>query len=425
MCSTLCECDGIPDAVPPVGILEDAKGNTCKTCDDTAHVVLRKKDAYCVSCFLAASTHKFRSTLGKSKLIKPKQKILVAFSGGPSSAAMLTLLLDGFAEDAHKRFLFEPHLAHIDDSVASGKSEADPSLREEAVSLMSSSNLPFYTVPLELVVCSDVVTLDPATHGSTVPIAEVDGCRRTLASSFSSFKSATDRESFHRITLRRLLLKLARDNGFDKVFTAETGTQLAATLLSTIALGRGSQLRDQVSFVDDRDGHIQLLRPMREFSAEEVDLFNQHRNVTFRQSPPKQAASIVRLTERFVNGLQRDFPATVSTIWRTGDKIAPPVRTAGSCSLCGSPLDTVDVPVASAVEALRLTRETSRQREGEGRTSLTTSEDEGCRELCYACQSMMAAGDRATMKPLLDSTNPVKPQLSEENGTATKGLPVL
>ncbi|CAN7945352.1 unnamed protein product [Ixodes hexagonus] len=419
MCSTSCECDGMPDVASPVSVPEDVKSDACKTCDGAAHLVLRKKDAYCVTCFLAASTHKFRSTLGKSKLIKPKQKILVAFSGGPSSAAMLTLLLDGFAEDAHKRFLFEPSLVYVDDSVASGDAQDDAvSATKEPASLMGSSNLPFYTVPLELVVHPAVVSFDPATHGTNVPSTEVNACRRTLTSSFSSFKSTTDRESFYKVTLRRLLLKLAQDNNFDKVFTAETGTQLAATLLSTIALGRGSQLRDQVSFVDDRDGRVKFLRPMREFTSEEVDLFNQHRNVAFRLHPkPVTTASIARLTERFVNGLQQDFPATVSTIWRTGDKIAPPVRTVGSCSLCGSPLDTVDVPVASAVEALRLTREMSRVRIGKEGTSPSAAEAEESRELCYACQSMVAAGDRSVLKPLLDSVNSTQLGFCNKNAT--------
>ncbi|KAH8039834.1 hypothetical protein HPB51_009090 [Rhipicephalus microplus] len=126
--------------------------------------------------------------------------------------------------------------------------------------------------------------------------------------------------------MRRLLLRLARDNGFAKVFTAETGTLLAATLLSTIALGRGAQLREEVGFLDDRDPEVLLLRPLREFSSKEVELFNEHCNVRFRpHTTPSTGceprASVARLTAKFVNGLQENFPATVSTVWRTGDKI--------------------------------------------------------------------------------------------------------
>ena len=45
-------------------------------------------------CFLNYSTHKFRSTFGKSRLIRDGQKVLVAFSGGQASVAMLHLITE-------------------------------------------------------------------------------------------------------------------------------------------------------------------------------------------------------------------------------------------------------------------------------------------------------------------------------------------
>jgi len=37
-------------------------------------------------------THKFRSAFGKSKIIRDGEKVLVAFSGGQASTAMLYLV---------------------------------------------------------------------------------------------------------------------------------------------------------------------------------------------------------------------------------------------------------------------------------------------------------------------------------------------
>ena len=34
-------------------------------------------------------------------------------------------------------------------------------------------------------------------------------------------------------------------------------------------------------------------------------------------------STIYRLTEKFINGLQNDFPTTVATIFRTSDKLVP------------------------------------------------------------------------------------------------------
>lgn len=49
--------------------------------------------------------------------------------------------------------------------------------------------------------------------------------------------------------------------------------------------------------------------------------------------------SIRKLTETFVNGLQEDFPATIPTIFRTGDKICSTIPNTSSdkqekCVLC-------------------------------------------------------------------------------------------
>jgi len=52
-------------------------------------------DGICVlisQCFLKRSTHKFRSEFGKSRLVRDKEKVLVAFSGGRASSAMIHLI---------------------------------------------------------------------------------------------------------------------------------------------------------------------------------------------------------------------------------------------------------------------------------------------------------------------------------------------
>ena len=54
----------------------------CKKCRVAEpKLTLRKKDSYCVECFLSASRHKFRATLGKHKVMKLDEKVLVFFEG--------------------------------------------------------------------------------------------------------------------------------------------------------------------------------------------------------------------------------------------------------------------------------------------------------------------------------------------------------
>lgn len=44
--------------------------------------------------------------------------------------------------------------------------------------------------------------------------------------------------------------------------------------------------------------------------------------------------SIQKTTEQFVNDLQVEFPSTVSTIFRTGEKITEKTAAIAYCSLC-------------------------------------------------------------------------------------------
>lgn len=411
MCSNSCDCEELnePDLQADVAADVAASGNACKTCGESAHLVLRKKDPYCKACFIVNCTHKFRSTLGKSKLLKPRDKVLVAFSGGPSSAAMLQLLRDGFSEDAHKRLLFDPSLVYVEDTAVLDTQDPEVSLMEPTV-LMKESGFPYYTCSLHMVYSAERVKLDASAHRAKV--TDPEESRSAFTTDYRTFKTLTDRESFYKMTMRRLLLKLAKDNGFVKVFTAETGTLLAATLLSTIALGRGAQLREEAGFLDDRGREVLLLRPMREFTSKEVALFNVHRGVPFRvQTTPSTArearASISRLTEKFVNGLQEDFPATVSTVWRTGDKIGSRPRARGasnSCRLCLSSLDTVDVAPCSAVAALQLTRKMSRLHVEDAKTTSEVANSSGDVNLvlCYACQALVTQGDSTALSLLFE-----------------------
>ena len=54
----------------------------CKKCKVAEpNLTLRKKDNYCAQCFLSSSKHKFRATLGKHKIMKIDEKVLVSFQG--------------------------------------------------------------------------------------------------------------------------------------------------------------------------------------------------------------------------------------------------------------------------------------------------------------------------------------------------------
>lgn len=115
-------------------------------------------------------------------------------------------------------------------------------------------------------------------------------------------------------------------------------------------------------FVDDRYGDVMVVRPMREYMAKEIAFYNHFFDVPTVVAPPvptkvrtspvpwwggsqalhphggngtlppppscpcplrllpqrQEKPSIHRLMERFLLGLQEDFPSTISTVYRYG-----------------------------------------------------------------------------------------------------------
>jgi cytoplasmic tRNA 2-thiolation protein 2 len=96
MCSRLEDDDDdastvIPKAKP--SLTPDRNEKTCMKCKAEPSVVIaRTKDPMCGSCFDVYFAHRFRATFGKTKLVRQGEKVLVAFSGGPSSRSMLDLI---------------------------------------------------------------------------------------------------------------------------------------------------------------------------------------------------------------------------------------------------------------------------------------------------------------------------------------------
>ena len=106
-----------------------------------------------------------------------------------------------------------------------------------------------------------------------------------------------------------------------------------------LACGRGTNLYDDTGFVDNRylsKKETLILRPMREFSEEEINLYNEFSLTEHKDSIQKlkheqdkdiqdsedSLYSIQTLTRNFLGGLQENFPATIPTIFRTGDKLS-------------------------------------------------------------------------------------------------------
>ncbi|CAK6978449.1 cytoplasmic tRNA 2-thiolation protein 2 isoform X1 [Scomber scombrus] len=373
----------------------------CVKCKEaTAAVVIRAGDTYCRDCFKEYFVHKFRAMLGKNRIIFPGEKVLLAVSGGPSSCSMLNQVQEGLSQNAHKKLRFIPGIVYIDEGGAVGQSvEERRRTVSELLNVFKATGFPFHIVPLEQVLDlpSSVVVTAPSpserpassykaavdhfiqtdisrcltaqTQDETSPPDIQESQTQLLQQLIGSAKTLTAREDLLNTLRQHLLVHTARTEGYCKLMLGDNCTRLAVKLLTSISLGRGAQLAQDTGFSDCRYGDIITVRPMRDYSSKEIAYYNRLFKVPSvfiagLDTKTTDKASIQRLTESFVTKLQADFPSTVSTIYRTSEKLQTACKSTTTadpcarCLLCMCALDTT-VENASAFQATLISEQLS------------------------------------------------------------------
>ncbi|XP_074014264.1 cytoplasmic tRNA 2-thiolation protein 2 isoform X2 [Numenius arquata] len=365
----------------------------CMKCKQgSAALIIRLGDAFCRNCFHEYFVHKFRAMLGKNRVIFPGEKVLLALSGGPASSAMLRQVQEGLSRETAKKLRFVPGLIYVDEGAVRGQSTAQ---REQSLAcmetLLQATGFPYHLAHLEEALELPASILQPGPEKSSKPNSSykeaVEGfiqqqrqegggdggtllpglgtqdapagspatprlptAARTqeLLQLFKAVETTTAREELLQMLRTHLILQTARTRGYTKVMTGESCTRVAIKLLTNLALGRGAFLAVDTGFVDNRHGDVMVVRPMREYMAKEIAFYNHFFNVPTIIAPPlstkrQEKPSIHHLIERFLLGLQEDFPSTISTVYRTGEKLSPAPAKASSesqrCLLCLCALD--------------------------------------------------------------------------------------
>ncbi|XP_023560956.1 cytoplasmic tRNA 2-thiolation protein 2 isoform X2 [Octodon degus] len=403
--------DPPPRECPPAP--RPGRGQKCVKCKEGKPVVaVRAGDAFCRDCFKAFYIHKFRAMLGKNRLIFPGEKVLLAWSGGPSSSSMVWQVLEGLSQHSAKRLRFVPGVVYVDEGAVCGQSLEDRAKTlAEVQQILCSISFPWHVVSLE-----EVFSLPPSvlrycpqdlagTEGAYkaavdsflqqqhalraegakdvcgLAPGEEERCWRqsqdphgplSLAGSptaaqtealcrlFESVRTLTAKEELLQMLRSHLILHVARAHSYSKVMTGDSCTRLAIKLMTNLALGRGAFLAWDTGFSDERYGDVVVVRPMRDHTLKEVAFYNRLFAVPSVFTPAvdtkaPEKASIHRLMEAFVHRLQAQFPSTVSTVYRTSEKLAKAPRESCAegpqgprCLLC---LCTLDIDAADSATA--------------------------------------------------------------------------
>ncbi|XP_069354019.1 cytoplasmic tRNA 2-thiolation protein 2 isoform X2 [Eulemur rufifrons] len=404
---------GEPATEEPPPAPRPGREQKCVKCKEGRPVVvIRAGDAFCRDCFKTFYVHKFRAMLGKNRLIFPGEKVLLAWSGGPSSSSMVWQVLEGLSQDSAKRLRFVPGVIYVDEGAACGQSAEDRAKTLAEVQLvLQTFGLPWHLVTLEevfglppAVLCCSVAEpagaegaykaavdsflrqqhvpqAEGAQDGSSPPQVQGPLCQphmqkplgppspagspaaaqtEALSRLFHSVKTLTAKEELLQTLRSHLILHVARAHGYSKVMTGESCTRLAVKLMTNLALGRGAFLAWDTGFSDERHGDVVVVRPMRDHTLKEVAFYNRLFVVPSVFTPAidtkaPEKASIHRLMEAFLLRLQTQFPSTVSTVYRTSEKLAKAPRDSRAagprCLLCKCMLDVDDADSATAFGA--------------------------------------------------------------------------
>ncbi|CDQ71158.1 unnamed protein product [Oncorhynchus mykiss] len=218
------------------------------------------------------------------------------------------------------------------------------------------------------------LSMQKVENGVTSPITPEH--TQALQRLFASVRTLTAKEDLLHTLRQHLILHTARTQGYTKVMMGDSCSRLAIKLLSNISLGRGASLATDTGFSDPRYGDVVIVRPMRDYSSKEIAYYNRMFDIPSVFIPgldtkAQDKASIQHLTESFVTKLQTDFPSTVSTIYRTSEKLhtACPRQNTNTqpfakCLLCVCALDT-KLEEFSAYQATLISEQLS-QRRGPG-----------------------------------------------------------
>ncbi|PNX92589.1 cytoplasmic tRNA 2-thiolation protein [Trifolium pratense] len=272
---------------------------------------------FCADCFRSNLFGKFRLAVTSNAMISPTDKVLVAFSGGPSSRVALQFVHD-LQERAHKNFeasrdrslpVFGVGVVFIDESSVLPIPSHEMEEAVEVINLIVSSLAPprkeLHFVPIETVYSSD----------------SSDGKER-LIELMNVVSDPTGREDML-LSLRMVALqKVASEFGYNRIVLGSCISRIASHVISATVKGQGYSLPADIQYVDAR-WEIPVVLPLRDCFAQEINMYCRLDSLKTIKLSTCPSSSINSLVSSFVTLLQEENPSRESTIVRTAGKLIP------------------------------------------------------------------------------------------------------
>uniref|UniRef100_A0A182QB04 Cytoplasmic tRNA 2-thiolation protein 2 n=1 Tax=Anopheles farauti TaxID=69004 RepID=A0A182QB04_9DIPT len=302
-----------------------APNELCRKCNtEPAVLKLNLKEPQCRACFLNYVRHKFRATLGSSKIVRRGSRVLIVFTGTQENVTLLDMVRFGLEQDSFKQLRIVPVLLYVDDEFVGKTNETRLELLAKRLDILKQfKSFPAYYTVTGSTKQPVVLNLDD----SFVPSDFLEDETR-LTHALDALRSVSSKQDLLEQVRKQTYRNMAVALNCSYVFLSDIGIDLAKTLLSNVALGRGCSLAQDVAFCDDRDDAVKLIRPIRDLNPDEVSNYFQFSETPLRyltlQKHFEDRPSLQNLTAKFIDNLQLSFPSTVSTVFRTGDKLDAP-----------------------------------------------------------------------------------------------------
>ncbi|XP_047321924.1 cytoplasmic tRNA 2-thiolation protein 2 [Impatiens glandulifera] len=269
---------------------------------------------FCIDCFRNNLFGKFRFAITSNAMISPSDKVLVAFSGGPSSRVAIEFVRE-IQHKAQKNFdasrdrslaVFGIGVAFINESDAHTETshELDEAIEE-----------------MKLIVSN----LDPPKknfHVASLGSLWSSDSKYRLKELVNAVNDVTGREDLL-LQLRMLSLqKIALENGYNKLLLGSCTSRLACHVLTATVKGKGYSLAADIQYVDAR-WEVPVLLPLRDCLTQELNLLCCLDSLKTVEVFERKPSGINGLVTSFVKLLQEENPSRESTIVRTAGKLIP------------------------------------------------------------------------------------------------------
>ncbi|XP_010536129.1 PREDICTED: cytoplasmic tRNA 2-thiolation protein 2 [Tarenaya hassleriana] len=271
---------------------------------------------FCSDCFRNNVFGKFRLAVTCHAMITPSDKVLVAFSGGPSSRVALQFVHE-LQKRAQKNYeasrdrslpVFGVGVVFLDETAI------DPTLSGEI------------NDAIELIRTVVSSLSPPAKHLHVVPIESVFGldsaeARDRLQKLLDSVSDDTGMEDLL-LHLRMLCLqKVASESAYNRLILGSCTSRIASHVLSATVKGRGYSLSADIQHVDAR-WKVPVVLPLRDCVAQELNRLCRLDSLQIVKLGHPHSG-INGLVSSFVALLQEENPSRECTIVRTAGKLTP------------------------------------------------------------------------------------------------------